>query len=271
MMKRSLRRLLALLMRPACSRLEQRWAGRSFRILTYHRVSGHRPGDRLCVPPDLFAAHMEALDQRGTTVISLSQAVACHAQGVWPSRAVVITFDDGYADNKWHAYEELRRRRFPAAIFVTVSWLGQERPTDGIACGDQRDRPLSWQEVAEMAESGLIEIGSHTLTHPLLTALSPADLAKELRDSRRILEDRLQRHVTALAYPSGAWNKAVMQAAAEAGYAAAVTVMPGRNTSAQPLLALRRTEVSAEDDAWLLAAKLDGAFDLWHVLRQAGR
>jgi len=81
MVKRGLRRLLALLMRPASSWLEQRWTGRSFRILTYHRVSGHRPGDRLCVPPHLFAAHMEALVQRGATVISLSQAAACHAQG----------------------------------------------------------------------------------------------------------------------------------------------------------------------------------------------
>ncbi len=262
------RRALAALWRPLCRLQEQRWQGRSFRILTYHRVTGHRPGDRLCVSPARFSGHLEALAHGGAAVIPLSQAVAQQAQGAWPPRAVVITFDDGYADNRWYAYEELQRRGFAATFFVTVSWLGRSKAAPGCAGGDERDRPLSWEEVAEMADSKLVEIGSHTMTHPLLTALSPQALAGELRDSRRMLEDRLQRPVASLAYPAGNWNGAVAQAAAEAGYRAAVTVMPGRNTAAQPLFALRRTEVSADDDAFMLAAKLDGAFDLWHKLRQ---
>ncbi len=95
-------------------------------------------------------------------------------------------------------------------------------------------RPLNWRQIREMAEQG-IEFGSHTLSHPNLTRLADTDLARELTESRRILEQRIERKVEALGYPIGtaeAYDERVMQAAAKSGYRLAVTYVPGVNWQA---------------------------------------
>ena len=96
---------------------------------------------------------------------------------------------------------------------------------------DQSSKALTWAQVRDMARSG-IEIGSHTVSHPNLTQLSDTALDFELRESRRIIEERLERDVTTLAYPIGtasAFDERVVRHARQAGYRLAVTYRFGAN------------------------------------------
>ncbi len=241
-------------------------------MLTYHRVNDHRPQDRLSLSREAFARQLDLLLENGCQVMPLPAAVASLPQGEWPPRAVAITFDDGYADNFNYAWPELRQRNLPATIFLTADWIGQTDktgPAPGCAAGDERDRALTWAEVRELQASGLIEIGSHTCSHPRLPRLDDAALVHELADSKAALEAKLGGAVRLLAYPAGAYDARVVSAALAAGYTAALTVRPGRNTAATPLLELRRTEVSALDRPVDSARKLTGAFDLLHRLAQS--
>lgn len=99
---------------------------------------------------------------------------------------------------------------------------------------------INWQQAREMDAEG-IEIGSHTMTHPILpNVLDDEALNKELAGSKARLEEVLERRVPLFCYPNGRNDARVQRGTANAGYRCAVTNVPGLNTPQTPLLALRR-------------------------------
>ena len=64
-------------------------------------------------------------------------------------------------------------------------------------------RTLSAAELRKLAQPGLIDIGAHTVSHPTLAELSPAEQWAEMFESKRQLEELLERPVSAFAYPFG--------------------------------------------------------------------
>lgn len=99
--------------------------------------------------------------------------------------------------------------------------------------------PLTWEQIRELDSSG-VEVGSHTVTHPILTRITGEKLRHELRESRARLEDVLRHKVELLGYPNGDHNPAVQHEAARAGYTCAVTADYGLNNGRSNLLALKR-------------------------------
>ena len=99
---------------------------------------------------------------------------------------------------------------------------------------------INWQQARAMDAEG-IELGSHTVTHPILPNVADDDhLHHELTASRARLEEMLGRQVTLFCYPNGRSDARVQRATANAGYRCAVTNVLGMNTTHTPLLALRR-------------------------------
>ena len=84
---------------------------------------------------------------------------------------------------------------------------------------------MDWGELSAL-DSGLITIGSHTLTHPILTTLTAEEINFELREGRRLLEQKLEREIHFFCYPNGSYDKRVYQAARN-NYLAAVTTETG--------------------------------------------
>jgi peptidoglycan/xylan/chitin deacetylase (PgdA/CDA1 family) len=130
--------------------------------------------------------------------------------------------------------KETAIERLASALGVRIP----ERPPDEFG-------PVTWAEAREMQANG-IEIGSHTLTHPILTNIGDEQLRRELRDSRSRLEEALKRRVDQFCYPNGDYDQRVSREVAQAGYRIAVTCVNGLNQRGENLLALRR--VPAEQD-----------------------
>jgi peptidoglycan/xylan/chitin deacetylase (PgdA/CDA1 family) len=106
-------------------------------------------------------------------------------------------------------------------------YLEVEYPADGF----DASRPMSWQQVREMSDSG-IEFGSHAVTHPILTNLTKEKLDQELRLSKEQLEVELARKIEVIAYPVGedfAFNETVVKAACDAGYRLGASYISGVN------------------------------------------
>jgi len=102
------------------------------------------------------------------------------------------------------------------------------------------DRTVSQHEVAALARGGLIEIGAHTVTHPLLSALPEPSQEREIADSRTALEDIVGQPVASFAYPYGDHSPATASIVARIGFTAAVTT-EGRTVGEQsPRLHLPR-------------------------------
>jgi peptidoglycan/xylan/chitin deacetylase (PgdA/CDA1 family) len=232
-------------------------------ILTFHRVLAEedpfRPGD---VTAKVFDSLCRGL-ARFFNVLTLQSAVRKLADGTLPSRAVAITFDDGYADNATFATPILRRYELPATFFVATAYLdggmmfndrimeavrGSSRnaadfeafglgrrelgtPGQRVALThelleaakylppDERsarvdalvseldvtlpdDLMMSSVQVRQLVEAGM-ELGGHTVSHPILTRISAGEAAAEIAQGRAQLQSLTDSEVLSFAYPNG--------------------------------------------------------------------
>jgi len=198
---------------------------RDLLILCYHAVSSSWPNVG-AIDPAVLERQVAYLIRRGYRPETLSAALA--AEHGEPS--LVVTFDDAFRSVLEHGLPVLRRLGAPATLFVPTDFAAEAAPmtwsTLGRWLGTEHERELrcmSWQEVRQMAAEGW-EIGSHTCSHPRLTALGQAEASAELARSRQICEEQLQRPCPALAYPFGLYDEDTVRLAADAGYQAAVTL-----------------------------------------------
>ncbi len=230
-------------------------------ILMYHQVSPRvAPAFRkYTVTPKELAVQVRWLAAAGYQSIGLD-AVLAHQSGqahVLPSRPVIITFDDGFADCAEYAVPILQARGFTGTFFLVAGltgrasrWLAEER---GFAF-----TLLDWP-TARALESAGFQCASHTLTHPHLPRLSAAACRAELHGSRCLLEDELGHEVTDLAYPFGDFDQSVRLLAAEAGYRSACSVQAGFVHADDDALALRRIAVNGGDSLLDFICKLHTA------------
>ncbi|KUI36679.1 polysaccharide deacetylase family protein [Mycobacterium sp. GA-2829] len=192
-------------------------------ILMYHSVNEvPRSATRaLSVHPAAFAQQLAYLRREGFTGITFGDLCERRREGVpLPSRPIVLTFDDGYADFVEEALPVLCAWGFPATVFVTTGWL---RGAGRDPLTAPPDRMLCWTQVAEAAAAG-IEIGAHSDNHPELDQISERRLRAELGEPRRILEDRMGQTIRSLAYPYGYSNRHVREVCREVGYLQAAAV-----------------------------------------------
>ncbi len=289
-------------------------------ILLYHRVTRLKSDPwALAVAPRRFAEHLEVLREHAQPV-QLRELPQAIRGGNLADRSVVITFDDGYADNLHNAKPLLERHDVPATVFVASGYVGRKRefwwdeldrlllqpgtlaerlelsvngdtylwelgdaahytvedfrrhrgwrawdkesPTPRhhlytslyellrplgeqerrrklselrrwtVAAQARRSdhRPLSLEEVGELQEGGLVEVGAHTVTHPMLSALPPASQRREIRKSKARLEEILNRPVSSFAYPYGKpsdYTTKTVDIVRQAGFACACSSLAG--------------------------------------------
>jgi peptidoglycan/xylan/chitin deacetylase (PgdA/CDA1 family) len=227
------------------------------RILAYHRISEVR--DDLAVGPAAFRRQMEAVLRSGIRPVSLVEAVeALGRRSTEP--LVCVTFDDGYHDNLDHAVPVLRELGIPATIFAPTALIAGDAPLYWYPPGAEPPL-LSWEELAAIDRDPLFDIGAHTRNHPALPALSDENARNEIAGSKHDLEQRLGRSVTTFAYPAGLHGERELRLVREAGYAAAVTTVPGLNEAGQPREALRRMFIDGRDTLRMFEAKLAGLLD----------
>lgn len=125
-----------------------------------------------------------------------------------------------------------------------------------------------WTLARRFTQSGM-EVGAHTMSHPFLTLLAPADQAREIADSVQEIRTRLGAEVTGLAYPNGDHDARTIQAARAAGLMYAVTTQAGDSRAASDAFALPRRALTegaclgpgGRFSARMMRAELGGAFD----------
>ena len=121
------------------------------------------------------------------------------------------------------------------------------------------DRFMTWNEIEAMSANDLVTIGSHAQSHVPLTRLDPASAQRELLESKAIIETRLRRSVTMLAYPNGDHDSTTTAQAQAAGYELAFTTVSGHvsaGDSPQRIKRINIAEAGTRSDAGFLARVL---------------
>lgn len=168
-------------------------------ILAYHSVGNSlvkEVGAELyMVSADRFRKQMESL--RGT--------------------GVEITFDDGDVTNYTEAYPVLEEFGMTAYFFIIGKWVG----TPGY---------MDWEQIRELQRGGMT-IGSHGMSHCVLTALNDDELKYEFSDSKKLIGDNLKAPVDTLSIPRGLYNEKVIDKIKECGYTKIFTSDPNDSTN----------------------------------------
>jgi peptidoglycan/xylan/chitin deacetylase (PgdA/CDA1 family) len=185
-------------------------------ILMYHRVDLDHPADRvgteLTVSPGQFEEQLAYLKAHGIAAISVAQMENRLRLGQSLERTVVLTFDDGYADQYEYAVPLLRRYGDSATFYIVTGNVG-------------RRRHLSWAQLESMVAQHM-DIAAHGVQHNDLSLMTPAQQAVQIDDSVRQLHERLRVPIDSYAYPSGRFNSETLELVREANVPLAVTTDP---------------------------------------------
>jgi peptidoglycan/xylan/chitin deacetylase (PgdA/CDA1 family) len=207
-------------------------------VILYHRVGDERyPSTNVTL--DGFRQQLAYLGEAGYTVVSTADLEGYLLRGKsLPPKAVAIQFDDGFRSVFENAFPILKEFGYTFTVFL---------PTEAIekGYGDY----VSWEMVAEMAGAGA-EIASHSHTHPRLGTVSkgqsPEDYSRQIADEIARSAALLKKHgypTNWLAYPYGEYNKQLMAATRDAGYALGFAQDPGAIGSGHDPYALPRFAV----------------------------
>jgi len=176
-----------------------RAAERVLAVLGFHKIGAPAPGGWetwFHIPEDTFADQLRYLAEDGWQVIDLEGFLHGLADpDRLPSRAALLTFDDGYRSMREVALPWLRRFGYPAVVFVPTAFIG------GIA-GSPAEAVCDWDDLRAL-ERGGVAVQSHGVTHRAFSELSAAEREEELRQSRAVLAEGLGRPVDVFAYPFG--------------------------------------------------------------------
>jgi peptidoglycan/xylan/chitin deacetylase (PgdA/CDA1 family) len=206
--------------------------------LMYHKLGPRPRGVRLkglYVSRSLFERQLSELRGAGFTTPAYGPPPLCEGN---PGRRIALTFDDGFTNVFQHGLEPLARYGFRAIEFLTVGLIGGCNDWETQE-GEARQSLMDDAQIKEWLAAGH-EIGSHTLTHPILTRLNVQEAAEEISASKKKLEDRFGRPVRHFCYPYGDWNPAVRDLVVAAGYETACTTEFGVNTMVTQPFELKR-------------------------------
>jgi peptidoglycan/xylan/chitin deacetylase (PgdA/CDA1 family) len=226
--------------------------GRGPVVLMYHSIS---PGDKIpdsrwAISEKSFREQLQLLKQEGWHTICSRNL---EQRNELAPRSVVITFDDGFADNYDCSLPHLLANSFRATWFIVSGDVG------GVSHWLDNDVPprrmLDREQLGEMAAAGM-EIGAHTRTHVRLTELDHSKMDDEVRGSRQDLEDMMGRPVTGFAYPYGRINEGAIEAVRKAGFRIACTTRTGWVGSEPDPLQIRRVAIFADDNLSTFARKI---------------
>lgn len=225
-------------------------------VLMYHRIadSGSNHLARYRTSPEQFEQQLAFLRKNGYYGITLRQWwYQISRRQPLDGRAVLLTFDDGYADFFEHAWPLLDAYKFPATVFIVADAVGGHADWDS----DLDDPPalLDWPTIRRLAASG-IDFGSHSGSHRALTSLSPRDALAQEQAARATFERELGQPVSTLAYPYGAVDEVVRQTMRAAGYQIGVETTEGLASVWDDPMAIARREVRGDHSLDEFAALL---------------
>ena len=180
--------------------------------LMYHHVGEVTdPADEqypFTVSPEMFEKQLLFLKQHGYTTIGeteLLQAYKAAKSSV--QKPVLLTFDDGHADNYTALFPLLQKHQSRALIFLITDRVGPPGY-------------LTWEQIGEMKQSGLVDFGSHSCSHRRLRSLPDEEIKHEVTKSKQVLEEKLGGPIYSFCYPFGAggFDKRVRPQVLKAGY-----------------------------------------------------
>ncbi|MDY4078629.1 MAG: polysaccharide deacetylase family protein [Clostridium sp.] len=201
-------------------------------VLYYHSVDPSEANE-VIISPEKLREELTFIKDSGYTTLTMSELNDYILNNTpIPEKSIVITFDDGYADNYANAFPILKELDMKATIFVISNFT------------DKDGYYMTSQQIKEMSDYG-IDIQSHTASHAHLNQLTYEEQLSELKTSKEKLESITEKPVISIAYPFGDFDDNTILASKEAGYSLSFNTNRGLSDREDNPLSLNRIYVSS--------------------------
>ncbi len=201
-------------------------------VLYYHSVDPSEANE-VIISPEKLREELTFIKDSGYTTLTMSELNDYILNNApIPEKSIVITFDDGYADNYANAFPILKELDMKATIFVISNFT------------DKDGYYMTSQQIKEMSDYG-IDIQSHTASHAHLNQLTYEEQLNELKTSKEKLESITEKPVISIAYPFGDYDDNTILASKEAGYSLSFNTNRGLSDRTDNPLSLNRIYVSS--------------------------
>ena len=167
-------------------------------VLMYHSVLPHYNNEDYTVSKKSVEQNIIDLIDDGYTFAFEDEFFNC------PTQSVILTFDDGFANNYTEVFPLLKKYKAKATINLI---------SDRIS--DPEGKYLREEQILEMESSGLVQFQSHTCSHRSLDKLTHEEVRYELKESKRKLQELLQRKVDVFVYPREDFTEDIANIASE--------------------------------------------------------
>jgi peptidoglycan/xylan/chitin deacetylase (PgdA/CDA1 family) len=182
-------------------------------VINYHKIEKNHDIGITTRTPKQFADDMRFLYEHNYHTITFKSLLDGKKL---PENPLIITFDDAYQSFYKSAYPLLKKLNFSAVIYVPLDYLGRWNDWD-VQYYNKRYMHISKDELLEIHNGGM-EIGSHTLSHRMLTALDKNEAEKEIKGSKERLENLLSDDIVSISYPFSRFNQDILELTEKAGY-----------------------------------------------------
>lgn len=217
-------------------------------FLLYHKIDLPTADVRIrgaFTAPRKFEKQIAYLTKKGFSFYTASELIKHYkTRGEFPAKSAAITFDDGWKDNFVNAFPILKKYGAKATVFLVPSCIGQTT-AKVTADGEGTREHLSEADILEMSEGG-IEFGSHSFNHKLFHQISNEEIEFEVTESKKYIENLVQKECPVFAYPAGFFTGFAQTAIKNAGYIAAFSTVYGA-TENPDLYELNRIEILRRD------------------------
>ncbi|ELR63994.1 Polysaccharide deacetylase [Photobacterium marinum] len=238
---------------------------REIPVIMYHRFID-RDEDKSVFAPylhiDMLEKHFKLLKKMGFETLTFAdfQDRGTMSRLEAGKRYIMITVDDGYRDNYELLFPLLKKYGFKAVIY-TVTGVDYNRwDVENPGQAEKRAELMTPKQIKEMADSGLVEFGGHTLTHPKLSQLTRDEQQHEIAENKAQLEKIIGKPLVSFAYPYGDHNQESKDIAKEQGFDFAVATDSGPCAFHQDHYQIRRIAIFPRTDVFGLWRKIRGNY-----------
>ena len=174
------------------------------KVIYYHDIHSKNSYTDMSTPISLFKKHLDFIKKYNYEIVDKISK---------PLKEIEITFDDGFR-GLYENFDFFIENKIPVKVFLIVDYIGKKNY-------------MNKKEIEELLATGLLNIGSHTISHKNLDSLDNENLKNEIFDSKKILEDMFGVSINDLCYPRGRFNNKVINLAKDAGYENQYSCLPG--------------------------------------------
>lgn len=174
------------------------------KVIFYHDIHSEKKYTKMSTPIELFQTHINIIRESGYNIVS---------EITNPYGEVEICFDDAFL-GLYDNIKMIKDQNIPIHLFVISSFLDKE-------CY------INKEQLKQLNNIPQVTISSHTHTHQVLSELSSTKVNHELKRSKKILSEILQRDVQVICYPEGKFSKLIIEIATAIGYSKQYSSLPG--------------------------------------------